>query len=63
MSNVKKKGDTESSITNVGCDVKNCKFNDLSGGYCTAVQIDVQNRTANNKAETYCNTFLPKGSF
>ena len=63
MSSVKQKGDTGSSITCVGCDVKNCKYNDLSGSYCTATRIDVQNRTAVNKGETYCNTFMPKGSF
>ncbi len=53
----------DTSVTSVGCDVKNCKFNDHSGSYCTATQINVQSKTALNKGETFCNTFLPKGGF
>lgn len=52
-----------SSVTNVGCDVKNCKFNDVHGNYCTATTINVQNKSAVNKGETFCDTFAPKGSF
>ena len=51
----------DSSITSVGCDVKNCKFNDCSAGFCTATQIEVQSKAALNKGETFCNTFLPRG--
>ena len=53
----------DSSVTCVGCDVKNCKFNDVVGSYCTAERISVQNKTAVNKGETFCDTFAPKGSF
>ena len=58
-----KKSSADTSATCVGCDVKNCKFNDEGGSYCTATQINVQSKTALNKGETFCNTFLPKGSF
>ena len=54
---------TDPAATNVGCDVCNCKFNDKSGKYCTAAHINVQNKTAVNKGETFCDTFAPKGSF
>ena len=57
------KPEHDSSVTCVGCDVKNCKFNDVSGSYCTATHISVQNKTAVNKGETFCDTFAPKGSF
>lgn len=53
----------DSGKTSVGCDVKNCKFNDAGDGTCTATQINVESKTALNKGETFCNTFLPKGSF
>ena len=55
--------ETDNTVTCVGCEVKNCKFNDLHGSYCTANQISVQNRNALNKGETYCNTFTPRGSY
>ena len=57
-----KNGGSTYTATNVGCDVLNCKFNNIVGGYCTAPHIDVQNKSALNKGETYCNTFYPKGS-
>ena len=51
-----------SSVTCVGCDVQSCKFNDTKGKYCTAEHISVQNKSAMNKGETFCDTFAPKGS-
>ena len=50
------------SVEGVGCDVKNCKYHSGSRDCCTAAHIDVQNKSALNKAETYCGTFCPKGS-
>ena len=58
-----KKTDLDSGVTCVGCDVRNCKFNDMTGSYCTANTIKVQNKTAVSKGETFCDTFTPKGSF
>ena len=58
-----KKTELDSGVTCVGCDVRNCTFNDITGSYCTANQINVQNKTAVSKGETFCNTFTPKGSF
>ena len=51
-----------SPVTNVGCDVRNCKYNENGGKYCTAANIQVENRSAVNKGETFCNTFAPKAS-
>ena len=48
---------------NVGCDVRNCKYNDTADGCCTAEHIKVQNKTAMKKGETFCDTFTPKASF
>ena len=53
----------DKSVTCVGRDVRNCKFNDISGSICTAERINVQNKAAMNKSETFCDTFIPKGSF
>ena len=47
----------------VGCDVHNCKYNSASDCRCTAEHISVQNKTALNKGETFCDTFTPKGTF
>ena len=58
-----KKSEIDSSVTCVGCEVRNCKFNDISGGYCTANQISVLNKSAVTKGETFCGTFTPRGSF
>ena len=51
-----------SCVKGVGCGVKNCRYNDSVDGRCTASHIDVQNRTALNKAETFCDTFEAKGT-
>ena len=61
MSN--KQPERDSSVTSVGCDVKSCVFHDAPGGYCTAKKINVQSGKALVKSETFCDTFLPKGSF
>ena len=50
-------------LPGVGCDVYHCKYNEESQARCTASRIDVQNKTAINKAETFCDTFTPKGSY
>ena len=46
----------------VGCDVQNCKYHNSTENRCTAEHISVQNKSAINKAETYCGTFCSKGS-
>ena len=51
--------DTERIVTRVGCSVQHCKFQEQ--GHCAAACIDVQNRTAQTKGETFCDTFTPKG--
>ena len=58
-----KKPERYSAITSVGCDVSNCKYNDRNGKYCTAANIQVQNRNAVNKGETFCDTFAAKSVF
>lgn len=49
-------------LPGVGCDAYHCKYNEVSNARCTANHIDVQNKAALNKAETFCNTFAPKAS-
>ncbi len=46
-------------LNGVKCCVANCVHN-TSGDCCNAPKIDVENRQAENKVETYCNTFAPK---
>ena len=50
-------------LKGVGCDVHNCKYNDTSCKACRAEHINVQNRSALKKGETFCDTFSPKTSF
>lgn len=50
-------------VSGVGCDVKGCKYNDTECKCCTAQHIQVENKAANSKGETFCNTFVPRGSF
>lgn len=47
-------------VTGVGCDVTNCKYNDTQCKCCTAEHILVENKSAVNKGETFCDTFTPK---
>ena len=47
-------------VSGVGCDVTHCKYNDTACKCCTATHINVQNKTATKKGETFCDTFLPK---
>ena len=49
-------------VKGVGCDVYNCKYNDRTDKCCIADHIEVQNKTALNKSETYCGTFSPRTS-
>ena len=49
-------------VRGVGCDVKNCKYHNGLDNCCTADHIDVQNKSAVAKAETYCGTFCPRGT-
>ncbi|MGN1002259.1 MAG: DUF1540 domain-containing protein [Oscillospiraceae bacterium] len=49
-------------VKGVGCDVYNCKYNDVESKCCKAEHINVQNKTAVSKAETFCDTFAPKAS-
>lgn len=51
-----------SCVKGVECDVKNCKYNSTSDSRCMATNIKVQNKTAMNKSETFCDTFCAKGS-
>lgn len=43
----------------VGCCVNNC-IHHTEGDCCNAPHIDVENKQAENKVETYCGTFAPK---
>ncbi|MBQ9412786.1 MAG: DUF1540 domain-containing protein [Oscillospiraceae bacterium] len=47
----------------IGCEVRNCKFHDRVGDCCTAAHITVENKSAVSKGETFCGTFIPRGSF
>ena len=50
-------------VSGVGCDVLGCKYNDIACKSCRAEHISVQNRTAVNKGETFCDTFTPKATY
>lgn len=50
-------------VRGVGCDVYHCKYNDTECKCCTAEHINVQNKTAMKKGETFCDTFIPKASY
>lgn len=52
-----------SCVKGVGCDVTNCKYNDVTCKTCTADHIRVENKTAVNKGETFCDTFSPRVSY
>ncbi len=43
----------------VGCDVTGCAYHGKDG-YCHAQSINVENRSALRKAETFCGTFEPR---
>lgn len=47
-------------IPNVRCDVSLCKYNTLDRS-CCAEKISVENERAQEKAETFCSTFCPRG--
>ena len=47
-------------LKGVGCSVTNCRYNDTECKACKAEHISVQNRSALNKGETFCDTFAPK---
>jgi hypothetical protein len=49
-------------LKGVGCGVVNCKFHS-SDNYCHADQIKIESQNAMKKAETFCGTFSPRGSF
>ena len=51
------KGDT---IPCVGCEVTGCKYNTIDRR-CCATEIRVRSEKAENKGETYCSTFCPRG--
>lgn len=54
------KKNLNSSITGVGCDATNCKYNTIDSK-CSASHIKVQNERATTKTETFCGTFCPRG--
>lgn len=49
----------ECCVTGVGCCVTNCVHHS-GDNHCCAPHINVQNESAENKAETFCGTFAPK---
>ena len=51
---------SDSKTTGVGCDVTNCKYNTRENK-CSAAHINVENKKASTKSETYCSTFCPRG--
>lgn len=52
---------TISGVTEVGCTVQHCKYQDK--GRCCAAHINVQNRSAETKGETFCDTFQAETTF
>ena len=54
-----KHDEKHSCLSGVCCSVSNCIHNE-NGCKCIAEQIDVENKSASDKVETYCNTFAPK---
>ena len=44
----------------VGCDVRHCRYHSSTEDRCEAAHIEVQNKSALSKGETYCGTFLPR---
>ena len=47
-----------SGVTEVGCHVQHCVYQEQ--GHCHADRISVQNKTAECKGETFCDTFAPR---
>jgi len=50
-------------VKGVGCEVYNCKYNNTQWKSCCAEHINVQNKSAMKKGETFCDTFAPKSSY
>ena len=50
------------SLSGVNCEATNCKYHH-PGGQCSATGITVEAPDADNKKDTFCNTFKPNGSF
>ncbi len=48
-------------LCGVACDVVNCKFHGTDN-FCHADEIVVESENALRKAETFCGTFIPRGS-
>ena len=44
----------------VGCDVRECIYNDTECRACTADHIKVENKSVNNKPEAACGTYTPR---
>lgn len=49
---------SESTVTGVACDVRNCVYNEEE--YCTAEEIKVGPQYAASTADTICVTFRPR---
>ena len=46
------------SLSGVNCEATNCKYHH-PGGQCSATGITVESPDADNKSDTFCNTFKP----
>ena len=54
-------GGTCRSLRGVNCEAENCKYHH-PGGQCSATNITVETPYADNKTDTFCNTFRPNSS-
>ena len=50
----------ETCLQGVGCSVLSCRYNDTQCKACKAEHINVQNKSAMKKGETFCDTFAPR---
>jgi hypothetical protein len=46
----------------IKCEVQNCQYY-MSGDYCCADKIEVQNKYATDSQETDCATFIPQAKW
>lgn len=61
-SNCASDGGTCHSLAGVDCKATNCRYHH-PGGQCSATNIVVQAPDADNKTDTFCNTFTPNSGY
>ena len=54
--------DTCHSLQGVNCEATGCRYHH-PGGQCSAAGIKVESPDADNKTDTFCNTFTPNSGY